>query len=928
MDMKDGLSQMKVSSIIEGPKGYIWVGTRNGLNRFNGSEFTIYGMPDGLSSNRILDLALDSSGQLVILTDKGLDFFDGSRVRSYPREFLGVDYGMVVDRSGRIWIMTFSQLSIFESGNFTSKQIPGIGFNTTFNPQKQALCIVWGKTVCNVYGDFEIDTITSNSVHVRTQNVRIASPYPIFAFPDSKTPKQYYYFNGPQRQSFITLKNGQPDYSFLPYHFVLGDGVYFVEAQNQPVNIQTNIILPQKLFTSSRGKLWVGGENGLEIVDKSAFFHFDYSTLPYIWTIIEDNNENIYFASYGQGLFKQTREESIQRIPAGNNNLFHSGSTIDEEGVLHFAHNDGIYSYENDVLSRYFFQTSMDVIYDNQRNRLVSGALEGIDIFENKQRIKSVKVSDGLHSNYYIQNISVDRSGNYWLGSYQGLSKYNPDTDAITNYTQAAGNLPLGPGLFSSFVDARGTVWLGGENGLMYFDTTAQALIPIESAIMQNQIKAIVDFDRDHLLLASKDELYLFDTKTFFQTSRVPITVLNGTNGYQGVEPGFNSLYKSRSGQIYICSSTSVDILYPDLLTERENFPQANIVSVDHTVLPIEHHDSIYVFSGTNLLVQAEAVGLSRPFHTKFNFKVDHAPWVGWQEEATFNAANLRHGTHKITVAAGPVNNPDDSRYKDELNIDIQLPLHKRAFFIPSVLSLLGIVSIFFFVEWFRAFRSRKKLHAQLVESRYLKSQLLLSELNPHFIFNVLASIQNKIVKGNKDEASDHLVRLSGLIRNYLDSSYRSNDPSSINEFEISLAKEIQLLDSYIKFEQETNNQFFEYKINVEEDVAPEATMIPPLLIQPFVENAIKHGLLPLDKKGKLEITFQKDANSLNCIIQDNGPGFDRAKPRIGKKDHTSYGMRIIAERISILNELGYNIEYNIDSNPDQGTRVVIKIVE
>jgi len=164
-------------------------------------------------------------------------------------------------------------------------------------------------------------------------------------------------------------------------------------------------------------------------------------------------------------------------------------------------------------------------------------------------------------------------------------------------------------------------------------------------------------------------------------------------------------------------------------------------------------------------------------------------------------------------------------------------------------------------------------------------------------------------------------------MRNYLDVSYRSNNPSNVVEYEIPLSKEIELLETYLQFEKGNSNGHFDYQITLDDGLAAELEMLPPMLIQPYVENAVKHGVLPKENSGFIKVTFEARESSLICIVQDNGLGYDTSDvQKNSEKERSSYGMRITDERIELLNQLGYAIAVNVYSQIGEGTQVRLTI--
>ncbi|HHH52640.1 MAG TPA: hypothetical protein ENK91_03200, partial [Bacteroidetes bacterium] len=195
-------------------------------------------------------------------------------------------------------------------------------------------------------------------------------------------------------------------------------------------------------------------------------------------------------------------------------------------------------------------------------------------------------------------------------------------------------------------------------------------------------------------------------------------------------------------------------------------------------------------------------------------------------------------------------------------------------------------------------------------------------------IFNVLATIQNKVLFEEKELAADYVVKLSKLIRNFLAISHKANQliPGQ-SEYEITLSKEIELLMDFIEFEKIKNNNYFDYEIIIDPEIIPDYIMIPPMLIQPFVENSIKHGLLLSEKSGNLWLTFKKENEDLLVLIEDDGVGMMKSNEIRGKnnRNHQSLGSKIVRDRIDVLNKLGYQIHIEFYNRIPKGT--IVKII-
>lgn len=221
--------------------------------------------------------------------------------------------------------------------------------------------------------------------------------------------------------------------------------------------------------------------------------------------------------------------------------------------------------------------------------------------------------------------------------------------------------------------------------------------------------------------------------------------------------------------------------------------------------------------------------------------------------------------------------------------------------------------------------QSEKKQAELQQQSTELEMQALRAQMNPHFIFNCLSSINKFVLKNDTDVASDYLTRFSRLIRLVLTNSQLSLIP---------LSDEIEMLRLYLDMERLRFSDSFDYNIIYANTIEPETIYIPPMLLQPFCENAIWHGLMHKEGQGKLEVMMSINDNQLQCIITDNGIGRKRAaelKTKSGTKQK-SFGLKITTERLALFNnEKSLQTFYNSEDVVDEdgkvaGTKVVLKI--
>ncbi len=228
--------------------------------------------------------------------------------------------------------------------------------------------------------------------------------------------------------------------------------------------------------------------------------------------------------------------------------------------------------------------------------------------------------------------------------------------------------------------------------------------------------------------------------------------------------------------------------------------------------------------------------------------------------------------------------------------------------------TIIAIVVIFSFIIVFLYMKGRhRKLYMQN-KNMMIKQEILQNQMNPHFLFNVLTSVQSYMAESNSEKASSYLSKFSRLIRMVLQSS--AND-------KILLSEEIELLTNYIQLEQLRLDNSFEFKLIIDDNTETDEINIPPMMIQPFVENAIKHGLKGIEN-GILELKIEDRDEYIYFSVSDNGNGF--VETPVNTKTHKSMALGIINERVKILKQkLRKNVSVNYE-HVEKGTKIVIEL--
>jgi LytS/YehU family sensor histidine kinase len=279
---------------------------------------------------------------------------------------------------------------------------------------------------------------------------------------------------------------------------------------------------------------------------------------------------------------------------------------------------------------------------------------------------------------------------------------------------------------------------------------------------------------------------------------------------------------------------------------------------------------------------------------------------------------NLSPQTYTFRLRAGSFGSEWSNEVKLALNIKPAL-YQRKGFIIAGALTLAALI-------WFASrYYIRRLKKSQELKSKLItyEQKALQSMMNPHFIFNSLGSIQNYLLQNKADEASLYLSQFARLIRQNLNSA---NTPF------ILLEDETDRLMNYLSLERLRLDNKFDFRISIDPDIHSDEALIPSMVIQPFVENAVWHGISPMNDKGLISIQVKRESEKLLIVeVEDNGIGMKQSSQYFRKADHISIGMETTQKRLSLIcrqQKLRFNIEFGeVDAGSTfPGTRVSFNI--
>jgi ligand-binding sensor domain-containing protein len=908
-----------ISVIKEDAYGILWIGTNTGLCSFDpkNKRFQRYlhdAHTNSISSDHIRDIQFALGGIMWITTGKGLNRLDLSTMAftSFfhdPKDTTTLSGNILtqiaMDAEGNIWtsVNETTYLECFNTKTyrvthyriFTEKEshIPDNTPRDIFIDRKGRLWVGTDQAGLylflpdkNIFYQYRADLLDPNKMQSNT----IVGMYQDNA-------------NMIWLATFTGVERFNPDES------------KFTVYRPKPITVLANNSV-QAIVEDSSHRLWLGTFNGIFIMDRrtGAYTNHQYKakdlhTLSHnvVQSLCCDKSGSMWVGTMGGLNLFDPIHKSFRRF----------------------------YTKKDAVRGIAFIQT----IFSCKNGDLYFGGPGGLSKFDFEKDAV-------LHlSNQAVSVIFEDNRQILWIGSGgggaggpgSGLVKYDRSTGDRKQFSNIVGDTTSLPSnnIQSIAQDQNGTIWIGTNAGLCRFNEATEKFSTF------SEKNGLPNVFVSQLLVDDKDRIWMSTNKgiSMLNESRTKLTNYDPADGLQGWEFGGRVAVKTHDGYLCYGGKNGFNIFHPDSLRINNFKPPVIIKRIMIFDEPIKM-DSSYTnlktlklsYKQNFISFEFAALNYDHPEKNQYKYQL-----IGFDKKVVHNGnnrvfsyTNVPHGTYTLKVTAS--NNDEvwnETGY--ELEIVITPPFWVTWWFRTVVITaFFGAVFLFFKLRENRIKKEHIRQTAVNKQIAEIRMIALRSQMNPHFIFNSLNSIQHFITTHEKEEALYYLSKFSKLIRKILENSRRNT---------VSVSNELELLQLYIQLEQLRFSNKFGYHITVDEKIDIENTEIPPLLIQPYIENAIQHGLINKDSKGDLWLSLERNNGLLICTIEDNGIGRDKAHEIEQKKTsrHVALGIKVTNERISTLSALlDYKIEVVIEdlykSQPEgsksqaAGTRVTISI--
>ncbi|MBI3517878.1 MAG: histidine kinase, partial [Bacteroidetes bacterium] len=503
-------------------------------------------------------------------------------------------------------------------------------------------------------------------------------------------------------------------------------------------------------------------------------------------------------------------------------------------------------------------------------------------------------------------NTIHESNDNLFIGTSDGLSIYSFKNKTYKNYTKQ---------LFSFGINDieyyNNKTYLAHENGITIFEDSA-----LIQQIGEQQLTAVkkIKFYQNKIWIATLDGLFICDSKF------IPIVIYNKSKGL--LSNTINDIV-FEGNNCCICSDKGITLCSIDDLIKQERVPnKLFITTIDAEGKLLELTNNILQLNSSQSDVM---ISFSSPLYVKPNkqyYRYKYNKGRFSIENRQIHLTAIDGGTHRLDISCSY----DNINWSEPFTIIIKkdIPFKQTIWFALSI--VIGALIFILIIVFFIIRRVRIKATRRVQEDRQvnlLKHQAMNSLMSPHFIFNSLTSIQNYINLNDSLKASEYLAKFSRLIRMIIEKASQS---------EIPLHEELIRLNYYLDLERERFKGKFDFHIEVAPDINTMDIKIPNMIIQPYAENSIIHGILPKHEHGDLYIRFKKEnETTLLIIIEDDGIGFNKARENT-KAGHKSLGTKTIENILELNTKLtGKNQKVEIidksDLSPaEQGTRITISL--
>ncbi len=976
---EDGLSNNNIFYFHTDTRGYTWMGGLSGLNRFDGVKVITYKPHNSkFVGIRVLNIKEDKSGNLWIGSDAGLNFYNRKKdefelIEGPDHQKKYYAYPIKLDDKGHLWLIAngFKNEGLYtydiltKKYTFITNQIAdhlSINQGTDYQPVKTFISA--GKDYIGIRKlCFDNNRLTRVETFLDGKN----------GLPALRNLTDYVLIEN-DSIAWITGAND------VLYKF------NYLKNTLKAFKISNKIDLLQ--MTNYQNYLIIGSGKGLVIFDKDTgqfvqkFAHSksdtyglasDWNEVPYV-----DKKGNLFLAQLGVGIdFTNInryiaehwlKPEEVEKLGLKENwvvnimknNDFTFAQLRHGENLILNKKGEIVDKFKDagllfvDSKSRTWLTDGQSFITYNpltkKKEKLFFKELAGkfgwqatgtetekghylftgdFGMYEYDEKLKKLSPILEVNNRKFINIMpiffekntkQVFFSANWWAEQYV-LDKRNSEWKIKTKLSPQKDTYGFRPSYQLN------KIWLCTNKGLQILDSkTFKTEAKTEKdGLPDNSVTDILEeANGNYWLVTNKGIAYFDKTKNEYRE-------FTTKDGAYSPEYDWNSAFRLSNGKSVFGGKSGISVFDNNALRLSKTIPKVQISQLYVNEKPFKTNyyigetEQIELKPSQNTF-SFDLVGIEYGFPEKVKLQYQlqsyDKQWVTSKNPATARYVNVPEGTYIFMVKATDENDLVSSETKS-VKIIVHAPFYRTTWF--RILMVVGFIGLGYLLYRLRLSQVREEAKKK-EEIRRIRAEAeinaLRSQMNPHFIFNCLNTVDSYILLNKSNEASEFLNKFSKLIRMILENSRQ--------EF-IPIEQDVKALELYIKLEQERSYPPFAYEINIDEKLYEQTYYIPSMLIQPFIENAILHGLRHKKEEiGEVYLNIKKTDNQIIIHIIDNGIGREAAKKINNLKTliKKSVGLKLTEERIEKLNELYPEKTYlkitDINEGKDKGTIVEI----
>lgn len=997
LGVTQGLPQSFISGLVQDEEGFIWIATRDGLARYDGRRFKLFNYQPNdsntLSNNTITNLHYDRNGWLWIFYETGqldrlhtateqLQHLTGMAAYAAAGKALKANVTAVKsfaeDSKGRIWQLGKKGLFIFDIAHnrlqaYSNRQLgqPGeviygmaSGCRTAGN--KEILlaldtAFVWmdeerhvirtipfrfpqpwlhgGQSIKDVYpiqrrnGDIVLLDSGRLIIYHQATNAFTIKPFP-------GTGNVYV---------FSSILQDVEDNIFFNYR-----GTIYQLQPGDSLKIWSSTIgnpsQSQSMLLDRSGMLWIGGNGSATRLYDRRLSHLQgqpyhiANRLSFIWDVLE-RSVGVPASELESSFLNGLQSYYLRWIKVKTGTIWLAeGSDQPFRNHLCALINGRLQQPAWKVVQPNGSPATLQSI--NALALSASGKLWGLDYDFHLVAFDAVSstaiVYPALTNKAQRANsMLIDGENIFWISSdSKGLFRYDAATGNLRQY--AAGS-PAG--IFSSLRPTillqdpldTGKLWIGTmSDGLQHFDkrTGHVEIFTVDKGLPNNTVYTILPDAADRLWCSTNKGIFRFDPRTG------SIYSFTAKDGLAGDEFNRQHFFSLPDGRMAFGGVDGYVVFDPATIAEDQFEPEIALTDIAINNSPADYgqpHSGLLgainslqtlklPYDSNILRFEFAALEYNIPEKLQYRYRLEgiDEQWVNAGHNNVAMYTRLPPGSYTFLVNATNTAGKWSSKVK-RLSITIDPPFWKTSWFIG--LCIVVIVGLGWWAVHRRIASIKNKARKQLAFERKameLEAAALRAQMNPHFVFNCLNSIKSLIHEDKKREAVLYLTTFSKLIRSQLTNAQR----------EVTLYEELETCRLYTQLEALRFGNKITVAFHIAYGLDLHSVMVPPLLIQPFIENAIWHGILPKEAGGAITVEVKAEPGGIACSIEDNGIG--RATSQLNKSKtaptHHSKGMQLTQERLHLHSRI-YNRGGHIEiidktdaAGAPTGTQVILHL--